>query len=194
MSFDPDFDGSFTQQTAAKNYVKFYSKWVRNNYRSKQEGVEIGENRDFVMIICPGQPKSAVHEEVKESHKREYPIEWSQYQQGREQQQSGTPIELLPGIPNGRADSLKAIYIYTIEQLAEASDMAVQKIGIGGVELRTKAQAYLKKNSAEVAGLQEQLTNLAEQNADLLKRLAELETKPKKRGPKPKDKECPSLQ
>ena len=40
------------------------------------------------------------------------------YQEGREQRISGTPLELLPGLARERVDSLKAVYIHTIEQLA----------------------------------------------------------------------------
>jgi hypothetical protein len=153
MDVEQDSAALASHQATSRNYVKFYPKWVRNNFLSKQEGKEIGEYRDYLMVICPGQPKSEVHREVKEQDKREYAGEWNAYKAGKEQRISGTPIELLPGLDKGRADSLKTVYIYTIEQLAEASEPAMRAIGMGAMELVNRAKAYMQKNTAEVSAL-----------------------------------------
>jgi hypothetical protein len=153
MDVEQDSAALASHQATSRNYVKFYPKWVRNNFLSKQEGKEIGEYRDYLMVICPGQPKSEVHREVKEQDKREYRGEWDAYKAGKEQRISGTPIELLPGLDKGRADSLKTVYIYTIEQLAEASEPAMRAIGMGAMELVNRAKAYMQKNTAEVSSL-----------------------------------------
>lgn len=184
---DPDLmsDGALlqTHQATAKNYAKFYPKWVRNNFLSEKEGAEVGKHEDFVMIICPGQPKSEFHSKATEDHKREHPQEWAAYIAGKEQRLSGTPIDLLPGLERGRADSLKAIYIHSIEQLAEANETAKHNIGMGAGDLVQRAKAYLQKNSAEVAALKEQLAQkdvqLQEQQAQiaaLSERMAALES------------------
>lgn len=175
MDVDSDSQALASHQATARNYVKFYPKWVRNNFLSKQEGKEMGEYRDFVMIICPGQPKSEVHREVREQDKKEYRGEWDAYKDGKEQRLSGTPVELLPGLDKGRADSLKAIYVYTIEQLAEASEPACRAIGMGANELVQKAQAYLQKNSTEVMALRQELAKKDEALASLTARIAALE-------------------
>lgn len=181
--FDPDSDSAFTQQQReARNYVKFYPKWVRNNRASEEAGAEVGANVDYIMIICPGQTKSEVHRKASETDKLQYAQEWAAYQVGREQQQSGTPIEMLPGLPSGMADALKALYIYTIEQMANLSDLAMQKVGMGGNEIRLKARAYLERGSAELASVRAELadamltiTTLNTTNKALRARLDELE-------------------
>lgn len=183
--FDPDADSGFVNQKDARNYARFYTKWKRNNFLSEKEGTEVGENRDYVMIICPGQPKTEVHREATDMDKKMHPQEWRDYKEGREQRVAGTPIEVLPGLPQGQADALKAMYIYTIEQMANLSDMALQKVGMGGNDLRLKCKAYIEKNSAEVALLKAQLAEKDTQMAELMARLDALEA-PKKRGPKPK--------
>ena len=53
--FDPEADSSFNadqrgQMSGPRNYVKFYRQWVRNNFKSAQEGREIGEEQDFIII------------------------------------------------------------------------------------------------------------------------------------------------
>lgn len=191
--FDPDSDSAFnSQQKEGRNYVKFYRQWVRNNFKSNAEGREVGDEQDFILIISPGNSKTEVRRKASDNDKMAYAQEWAAYLQGKEQQIAGTPIELLPGMPNGMADALKAQYIYTIEQMAGLSDIAMQKVGMGGNEIRNKARAFLQGNSA---GLREELeqakltiTTLGTANAALLARVAELEeaNQPKPRGRKPK--------
>ena len=171
---DVDSDASFTNQSTSRNYVKFYPKWVRNNFKSEQEGKEVGDYRDFVLIICPGQPKSEVHREVRERDRQDYAQEWAAYKAGKEQRLSGTPVELLPGLEASRADSLKTLYIHTIEQLAELSQPAMQRVGMGAVELVQKAKAYLSKNSTEVVALKTELAKRDETIAEMQRQLAEL--------------------
>lgn len=174
---DMDSDFTFTQNSKEpRNYVKFYQQWVRNNFKSQQEGIEIGDNQDFVIIISPGQPKSEVRRKATDADKSQYRHEWNAYQEGKEHQVSGTPIELLPGLPHGMADALKALYIYTIEQMATLSDIALQKVGMGGEDIRRKADAYLSKNTSEVVSLKKQLAE-AQAMIDVLKeRVEELES------------------
>lgn len=180
--FDPDSDSGFTaQQKEGRNYVKFYRQWVRNNFKSKEEGREVGDQQDFILIICPGQPKTEVRRKATDADKHQYNAEWSAYEQGKEMQMSGTPIELLPGLANGMADALKALYIYTIEQMAGLPDLSLQKIGMGGNEIRKRAKDYLAKGSAETEDLRRQV---AELKADL-ERLREAPPKPRGRKPKP---------
>lgn len=163
---DPDSDSAFNasqlldsrgQMQGPRNYVKFYRQWVRNNFMSKQEGCEVGEEQDFILIISPGQAKTEVRRKASDADKQMYAQEWSAYQQGKEHQISGTPIELLPGLPHGIADALKAMYIYTIEQMAELPDLAMQKVGMGGNEIRQKAKAYLSGGGQAVVAMKAEL-------------------------------------
>lgn len=179
MDVESDSQTVAAHQATSRNYVKFYPKWKRFNKRSEEEGKEIGEYRDYVMIVCPGQPKSEVHREVQERDKRDYPNEWKSYKDGKEHRISGTPVELLPGLDKSRADSLKTIYIYTIEQLAEASEPAKHAIGMGANDLVNRAKAYLSKNSAEVSALRQELQEKDKTLSELSARLAALEAKRK---------------
>lgn len=183
MDVESDSQAVSSHQATTRNYVKFYPKWKRNNFLSNKEGREVGEHRDYVMIICPGQPKSEVHREVREEDKREYRTEWEAYKAGKEQRISGTPVELLPGLDKSRADSLKAIYIYTIEQLADVSESAKHAMGMGANDLVNRAKAYLQKNSAEVVALRQELASRDQAISALNARLAALEAVPEKRKP-----------
>ncbi len=159
---DVESDLSFTSATVAKNYARFYPKWVRNNFQSNAQGIEVGEYQDFVMIICPGQ-KDEVHRKATEQDQRDYPNEYRSYKEGKEHRITGTPIDLLPGIDVGRIASLKSLYIYSVEQLAELSDMSAQKVGMGAADLRKKAQEFLNRKPG------------GEETEKLTQRIAELE-------------------
>lgn len=150
----------------SRNYGRFYRKWITNKYRTKQEGREIGEYKDYVMIISPGQTKSEVHRVATDEDKAEFPKEWALYSQGKEQMSSGTPIELLPGMDAGRAAGFKVLYINTIEQLAELSDAGLQTAGMGSHEWRKRAQDYLRTRNV-----------VADELAAEKKRVADLEAK-----------------
>ena len=181
--FDPDSDSVFTaQQKEGRNYVKFYRQWVRNNFKSKEEGREIGEEQDYIIIVSPGQPKSEVRRKATDADKMAYGPEWSAYEQGKEMQISGTPIELLPGLAAGMADALKALYIYTIEQMAGLPDIALQRVGMGGNDIRKRAKDYLSKGSAETAELRARVAELETEIAAL--RAAAPTAKPRGRKPK----------
>jgi hypothetical protein len=179
MDVESDAGAWQAHEKVARNYVKFYPKWTRNNFQSEAQKTEVGEYRDFILIICPGQPKSEVRREVQDKDKQEYAPEWAAYKAGKEQRLTGTPVELLPGLDAGRADSMKAIYIHSIEQLAEASEPAMRSIGMGALELKNRAIAFLQKNSTEVLGLKQALSQRDEVIAALEQRIVALESKPK---------------
>lgn len=188
--FDPDSDSAFasSQQKEGRNYVKFYRQWVRNNFKSNAEGREVGEEQDFILIISPGNSKTEVRRKANDADKMAYSQEWAAYLQGKEHQVAGTPIEMLPGIPNGMADALKAMYIYTIEQMAGISDIALQKVGMGGNEIRRKCQSYLAGGSSvtikdELDAAKISITTLQTANAALQAQIATLEAAASARKP-----------
>ena len=90
---------------------------------------------------------------------------------------------MLPGLANGMADALKSVYIYTIEQMAELSDLSLQKVGMGGNEIRQRCKAYLSKNSVQVSELQAKLDEALAAIAKLQQGPEKVRQKP---GPKPR--------
>ncbi len=182
---DVESDSSFTNTAVAKNYARFYPKWIRNNFQSKAQGIEVGEYQDFVMIICPGQ-KDEVHRKAVEQDQRDYPNEYRSYKDGKEHRISGTPIDLLPGIDVGRIASLKSLYIYSVEQLAELSDMSAQKVGMGAAELRKKAQDFLQRRPSG-----EETEKLTQKIAELEAMVKELAANQKKKPGRKKPEASP---
>ena len=200
MSFDPDADSSFSANPTARNYVKFYKEWVRNNFQSKAQGTEVGEYRDFVLIISPGMSKSETRRQVQDRDIKEYASEWAAYLQGKEQLQSGIPIEKLPNVAQGMLALCKSHYIYTIEALATLSDIGKQKLGMGSNDLVRQAQQYLAGTSKESLAAKQRVTELEGQvaemllaNAELKARLDALESAKPRRGRPPKQVQQPGV-
>lgn len=182
---DFDSDASFVNQKPSTNYVKFYRHYVE----------KFKEHRDYILIICPGQAKTEVRRPIQDIDKINYSNEWRAYIEGKENQINGTALEMM-GVDQGMIDALKSHYVFTVEQLANLSDLSLQKI-MGGNELRKKAQAFLEKNTTEVVELRAKLAELQaklEQQSDLQNTVAILQAQVaqfanrKKPGPKPKGK------
>jgi hypothetical protein len=193
MSFDPDSDSSFSATPAARNYVKFYKEWIRNNFQSKAQGTEVGEYRDFVLIISPGMSKSETRRQVQDRDIKEYGAEWVAYLEGKEQLQNGIPIERLPNVAQGMLALCKSHYILTIEALAGLSDLGKQKLGMGSNDLVRQAQQYLAGTSKEsiaakqrAAELEGQVAEMLRVNAELQARIEALESVKPRRGRPPK--------
>ena len=112
---------------------------------------------------------------MRDEDKREYREQWAQYQEGVDQRQTGTPLEMLPGIPVGMSRACNAQYVYTIEQMAQLSDIGVQNIGMGAMDLREKCKAWIADKSRIEVKMQEELRAKDEEIAELRKRLDEIE-------------------
>jgi hypothetical protein len=105
----------------------------------------------------------------------------------------GTPVTEWAALSESERAELRAMNLFTIEQIAEASDITCQAMGAKGREWRTKAQAFIatstetaaaQRFAAENERLRADLDSLREQVNTL--RVAELDA-PKKRGRPRKD-------
>lgn len=126
--------------------------------------VEFYENRSepdrprpFVRIMIPGDKTNIIDQPVREDHKRRFPRQFLYFQMKNapDAPAIGTALEIWHGecpdeFTAGQLDEMRILKFQTVEQLAQASDGQLQKIGLGAVGLREKAKAYLaRKNSAE---------------------------------------------
>lgn len=160
---DPESDSNFmaTHEKPGRNYAKFYLHPVKNNNKSREAGREIYEDKEFILILCPGQTKSECRRPVQEKDKQEYPQAWADFQNGnKEPTVSGVPIEHLPGLSPARARELRSAHIFTVEQMAECADTASQTIGMDFNSLKNTAQAYISKSSPQVAALEKRVAEL----------------------------------
>lgn len=171
---NPEFVGASNPDSAL--IVTFRWDKKLNEFRSKEEGRPIYDWMDWIRIEIPGNNLCNVDRPVYAADKLRFPIQWARYEQvksGGPTITAGTPLEQWPMVSREIAEALRYFKFYTVENIAEASDGALQGIGMAGgmapLALRDRAQAWLR-----AAKGQADATKLAEENAEKDKQIEEL--------------------
>lgn len=112
--------------------------------------------RTFVRIMIPGDKTNIIDQPVREDHKRRFPRQFQHFlMQSVSPDVIGTPLdtwrrEAPEEITDGQLAELQILKFQTVEQLAQASDSQLQKIGMGAAGLRERARGYIgRRNSSE---------------------------------------------
>ena len=167
MALDSDIqnpDGSL--------YVSFYKRAVEIADETAAQGRPIYRECDFVKIMVPGNSLSEIDTIARDDHKQRFPVQWARYvnSQGEATQAQGTPITEWPLVSVSQAEELRGLKFYTVESVANASDLMVQKIGmVAGMspyQFREKAQKFLNlaDETAKVNEKDEQIAQLKAEN------------------------------
>ncbi|MCK4207195.1 hypothetical protein J3U99_20720 [Brucella pituitosa] len=98
-----------------------------------------------------------------------YNDQYLRFKEGKAQVAEGTPLSELPFLTEAKRMELKALKIYTAEQLAWLDGQNLKNLGQGGRSLKDQAQAYLDTASKSAGNVA-----LADENAALRQRIAEL--------------------
>lgn len=120
--------------------------WVakKNGKASAQEGRPIFDKVPFVQILVPGQNLDIPDRPVQDEDKSRWPDQWKAFVNKSNPVEKGTPIEEWPALDVSQVAQLKAINVFTVEQLADLPDSGIQRIGPGGRSLQNKAKAYIE--------------------------------------------------
>lgn len=126
-------------------------------------GTQPGDPEDHITLRFPGTKDTLVKclKDYPEM-KRRFGI---QHQAWKDGHTTGTPLEQWDKMPKGIVPEFRLANIYTVEQLANASDSTVQKLPNGSIELRKAAQeaVFERKNSAVIEELRAEKQELADQ-------------------------------
>jgi hypothetical protein len=185
--------------------VQFFKKPLINPAKTAAEGREIYDDVIWIKKMIPGDALNIIERPIYEQDKMEFPLHWAHFQNqhGSDEMLSGTPLSEWSLISRSQAEELKGLKFYTIEQIAEASDLALQRMGMSAgmspYTFRDKAKAFLNKSSSDAEALKrdESLKALeaenerlrAENKAEMDKLKAQLDMlmyAQKSRGRKPK--------
>ena len=177
---------SWSQNTYSRNYSspqvgrdsslpRFHLEPVKDEVASAAAGRSIFIQQERVQIIQPGNPNQPVFL-VTDEHREKWPEQYAAFKRGQEQTGDGTPLEQWPVLSRAQVLEMKAIGLHTVEQCAGLSDLAIQKIGMGGQKIRDLAMSYLddaeqqalttaaldraEKAEGRVAGLEKQVAEL----------------------------------
>jgi len=163
------------QNADSRLAVTFYKRSVKQEDETAAAGRPIFKEFDFVRICVPGDNLTEIDTYAQESHKARFPRQWAHYQNqvGSQEQIVGTPIEEWTLISRSQAEELKGIKFRTVEDVANCSDLQLQRIGmIAGMSphgFREKAKQFLNlaTESAEIAQKEAEMQALREENAKI---------------------------
>lgn len=182
-------------------WVTFYPGKLPNEARSRETGKPEFDLVDFVRVAVPGDTNNIVERPVRDSDHIEWPHQWNAYKNSQSHRPTeGTPVEDWPRLDVATVAKLKALEFHTVEQIANASDAAIQRVGMGCYELRDKATAFIKsasdsalaqKQAEELRLKDQEIADLKDTVARFGARLQALESdEPPRRGRPPKNPEA----
>ena len=143
MSFD--FQVPQRQAPAEKVFPRFFLDKMELPFKSAEAGHPVFVDVEMVEVTTAGDTRSTWVGKVKDEHRQRWPQSYNAFKQGLEPVVDGMPLEQWPPMTPGLVANLKAIKIFTVEQLAGISDGHLQNIGLGGRQLRDKAEAWLRQ-------------------------------------------------
>ena len=188
-------------QQARPPYVEFKQRPVHDPVKSNELGYRVTKDVDFAYIMQAGSRdcleikatdwlESIKRKGIDASHDA-YPQDWidgffkkyEAWKAGQEAPLNGTSVREWPLLSPAQAQNFIALRIMTIEDVADMTEEAMQRFGMGSRELREKAREWVKGKEVSSLAMQENV-ELKKQIEALTARLTELENKPKRGRPK----------
>ena len=157
--------------TKRKSVPRFFIRAVQNIKKSEEAGHPMFDDVEYIEVRHPGEMHMIPCCRVKESHKLFYAKEYEAFKRGEEVPLEGFPITEWAPITKATAENLKHMGVHTVENLANMTETAAQRLGGNIQRLRIKAAAFLESHNSEQA----QIDELKEKNKTLLERLEKLE-------------------
>jgi hypothetical protein len=144
---------------------------------SEEAGHNIFKDVEYVEIIAPGNDKEIVNRAVTPRDIDRWPTQYAAFKNKEKVQYEGTPVEQWPQVTAAQAKTLLAMKIFTVEQLADVADQNISTLGMGMMDLKNKAKAWLDWQNGEssVQKYAQQNRRLSEQNKSLTDRIEQLE-------------------
>ena len=107
----------------------------------------------YIRMSVPGNDTYQFAGPVREDHKRRFARQWQYWQiqenQGENADIPGWKLDDWQELSEEQRRELKYLRFSVVEQIAAASDMQVQKMGLNGQALRIKAREALQKRARE---------------------------------------------
>jgi hypothetical protein len=145
----------------------FFTEAVKMEFKSRQAGRPVFEDREMVRIIIPGDRRSMVVEIVGDEHRQRWPREYEAFKAGQAAPLDGTALADWPQISRARVEELAYFHIRTVEQFASLSDDKLQSLGMGAREERERAKVFLEVARHGTAPLSRLLARVEQAEADV---------------------------
>jgi hypothetical protein len=167
IDFQMNFDDNQQSDADKRLLVAFFRAAEKNEFKSIEAGRPIYEERDLIKIITPGSRDSFVGD-ATEQYQTRFPQQWARYKAGKDQNISGTPLNLLPWLSMSQVAEFEAVGCKTVEQLVGMSDALAHKfMGFHGIREKAKQYLDIAAGNAPLIKMQSELEKRDEQIAEL---------------------------
>lgn len=184
------------QQQEKPPYVRFTVKAVEDRIASQEAGHYVTKDVDYVQVTPRGS-KDLYEAEVNDYFQRltdavrqgrfmqgwleDIKAGYRAWKEGQEIPENGTSLRNWPLLSPAQLATLISISIRTVEDLAQANEETVARIGMGGRALKLKAEEWLRasqdggKAAEKITALELALTSERAKNDALAKAVAEMQ-------------------
>ena len=162
-------------------YVRFELRAVPDKEASLKAGHHVSRDVHYA-LVTPAYSKDLFEQEantwlekqeglvkagrVPEDHLRYWKRVYENFKEGLEPPVNGTSIKEWNILSPAQCTNLLAAGCRTIEDMAQANDEALRRIGMGAVDLKNKAKAYLQA-AKDHGPLTMQVSSLQKENEQL---------------------------
>lgn len=147
-------------------WPRFFTDSVPDEIASVREGRRCFKEEERVEIYMPGNNLNIPVHRVTDEHRTRWPREYEAFKAGQGATLNGTPLEEWPVLNRSQVLELKYLNFRTVEEVAGADDLAIQRMGMGGRILRDKAAAFFDDAKA-IAMVEKTTAALAERDQEL---------------------------
>lgn len=146
-------------------YVVFEARPVTDKAASLEAGMNVSVDQDWA-LVTPPYSKDRVEQKVAtwfsnlefnakngripQAWVKKYHEQYDAWKKGQEIPLNGTPVKNWAIPSPAQTQNLLAAGMKTVEDLAICNDEGLRRLGMGGIELRNKAKAFLASASSVV--------------------------------------------
>jgi hypothetical protein len=156
--------------------VLFTEEPWHDKSESAKQGRPIYTQRDFVLIMVPGDKDSVVKRPATQMDIDRFPMHYQRYKNKQEQRfGNGTPLRAVAFLSASQAKELEFFNVYTVEQLATIPDVHAQKfMGIHGLKKLANDYLTLAREQAPMTAMREEMEKKDQQIAAQAQAIDEL--------------------
>lgn len=168
----------FLQDGDEKLIVQFRNDPKLNNFETSKQGIPVYDDRIVVDIMMPAdkQSKLTVPADAQwqdgVTYAERFSEQFKRFMAGHTQVVNGTPLAEAPFLTEAQRSQLRALDVYTVQQLAGLEGKPLQNLGVRGREMQQQALSYLERATGTQA-----FVSLANENADLKAQLEALKAR-----------------
>ena len=168
-----------TSKDGKPAYIEFSTVPKVLTKQSEKEGRYIAIDEDRVTVRQIGSNDSTIFKvdtwlaqnridmqqgRLSPMHKDYYEDAYKRWKAGQEIPVQGTPIKTWPVLSPSQVGALIAVHVRTVEDLSTLNDEGLRRIGMGAIDLKQKAQAWLAQ-AQDKGPLTMEMANLKKENA-----------------------------